>query len=71
MTGAAERRTWPASAPQVKTPDHRFKVEDAKMPQPRSAFEPGKDAIPVNPSVPGGQGISRVYSEADVAKPKK
>jgi len=55
----------------VKTPDHRFNVEEAKMPQPPSAFEPGKGAIPVNPFVPGGQGINRVYPEADMAKPMK
>ncbi len=55
----------------VKTPDHRFNVEDAKMPQPPSAFEPGKGAIPVNPFMPGGQGVNKVYPEADMAKPSK
>jgi hypothetical protein len=55
----------------VKTPDHRFNIEDAKMPQPPSAFEPGKGAVPVNPFVPGGQGINRAYPEADMAKPVK
>ena len=55
----------------VTLPDHRFRVEDAKMPQPPSAFEPGKGAVPVNPSVPSGQGINRVYPVADFAKPIK
>jgi hypothetical protein len=55
----------------VHPPDHRFKIEEARMPNPPSAFEPGKGAIPVNPSVPGGHGINRVYPEADLPKPKK
>jgi hypothetical protein len=29
--------------------DHRFDVSKAKMPQPPSAIEPGKGAVPVNP----------------------
>jgi len=58
-------------APMTKPPDHRFNVEDAKMPQPPAAFEPGKGAIPVNPFVPGGQGINRVFPEADTAKPSR
>ena len=33
----------------VHPPDHRFDVETSKMPQPPSAIEPGKGAIPVNP----------------------
>lgn len=43
------------SAPQggisipVHPRDHRFDVRKAKMPQPPSAIEPGKGAIPVNP----------------------
>jgi hypothetical protein len=41
------------------------------MPQPPSAFEPGKGAVPVEPFVPGGQGINRVYPEADVARPRR
>lgn len=59
----------PLASP-VRTPDHRFNVENAKMPQPPSAFEPGKGAVPVNPFVPGGPGINRAYPEADMAKPK-
>jgi hypothetical protein len=54
----------------VRTPDHRFNVENAQMPQPPSAFEPGKGAVPVNPFLPGGQGINRAYPEADMARPK-
>jgi hypothetical protein len=33
----------------VHPPDHRFNVNHAKMPQPPSAIEPGKGAVPVNP----------------------
>ena len=55
----------------VTTHDHRFQVGDAKMPNPPSAFEPGRGAVPVNPFVPGGQGINRVYPVADMAKPVK
>jgi hypothetical protein len=51
----------------VKTPDHRFNVENAKMPQPPAAFEPGKGAVPVNPLVPGGPGINRAFPVADSA----
>jgi hypothetical protein len=59
------------NASPVKMPDHRFKIEEAKMPQPPSAFEPGKGAVPIYPTIPGGQGIDRVCPAADVAKPKK
>jgi hypothetical protein len=55
----------------VKTPDHRFHVDDAKMAQPRAAIEPGKGAVPVNPFMPGGEGINWAYSVADSAKPKR
>jgi len=58
-------------APPVRTPDHRFNIENAKMPNPPSAVEPGKGAVPVNPFVPGGQGVNRAYPEADMAKPSK
>ena len=33
----------------VHPPDHRFNVDRAKMPQPPSAIEPGRGAIPVDP----------------------
>jgi hypothetical protein len=33
----------------IHPPDHTFDVKIAKMPQPPSAIEPGKGAIPVNP----------------------
>jgi hypothetical protein len=59
----------PLASP-VRTPDHRFNVESAKMPQPPAAVEPGKGAVPVIPFVPGGQGINRAYPEADMAKPR-
>jgi len=51
----------------ITLPDHKFKLEDAKMPQPPSAFEPGKAAVPVQPFVPGGQGVNTVYPQADSA----
>jgi len=51
----------------IKTPDHRFNLEDAKMPQPPSAFEPGKGSVPVQPFVPGGSGVNAVYPQADDA----
>ncbi len=34
----------------VRPPSQRFDVGDAEMPQPPSAVDPGKGAIPVNPS---------------------
>jgi hypothetical protein len=37
------------SASPVVPPNHRFDVGLAKMPQPESAVEPGKGAVPVNP----------------------
>ncbi len=33
----------------VSVPDHRFKIEDAQMPQPPSAIEPGTGAVPIYP----------------------
>ena len=33
----------------VSAPDHRFNIEDAKMPQPPSAIEPGTAAVPIYP----------------------
>jgi hypothetical protein len=41
-------------APMTKPPEHRFNVSDAGMPQPPSAVEPGKGAVPVNPFMGGG-----------------
>jgi hypothetical protein len=51
----------------VHRPDHRFDVGTAKMPQPPSAVEPGRGAIPVNPWSPGGQ-PNRVMTEPEIPK---
>jgi hypothetical protein len=36
------------SASPVSTPDHRFNVDQAKMPQPSAATMPGQGAVPVD-----------------------
>jgi hypothetical protein len=54
----------------VTGPDHRFKLDDAKMPQPQSAFAPGQGAVPINPPAPGSKSANRVCSEAAMAKPR-
>jgi hypothetical protein len=59
----------PLASP-VRVPDHRFNVENAKMPQPSSAIEPGKGAVPVNPPVASTGRASRINSVADMAKSK-
>lgn len=66
--GSADLR--PLASP-VRVPDHRFNVDDAKMPQPPSAVEPGRGAVPVIPFIPGGEGINRTFPVADMAKPNK
>jgi hypothetical protein len=54
----------------VHIPDHRFNVDTAKMPQPASAIEPGKGAIPVNPWDAQGK-PNRAVSEPDADKPPR
>jgi hypothetical protein len=49
----------------VHPPESRFDVETAKMPQPPSAIEPGKGAIPVNPWDGAGRPI-RVTSNSEI-----
>lgn len=48
-----DRRNGSYAVGEVASPVHlpaqRFDVESAKMPQPPSAIEPGRGAIPVNP----------------------
>ena len=51
----------------VNPPDHRFDVGTAKMPQPASAVEPGRGAIPVNPWDTAGR-PSRVIAEPEIPK---
>lgn len=52
----------------VHPPDHRFDVGMAKMPQPPSAVEPGKGAIPVSPWDASGR-PNRTITEPDTAPP--
>jgi hypothetical protein len=51
----------------VHAPVQRFDVETAKMPQPPSASEPGRGAIPVNPWNAEGQ-PSRTISESEIPR---
>jgi hypothetical protein len=39
----------PRLASPVRLPDHRFNVENAQMPQPQSAIEPGRGDVPIYP----------------------
>jgi hypothetical protein len=55
------------SASPVSTPDHRFNVENAKMPQPPSATKVGTGAVPIYPY--SSMGIpNQALPEADSAK---
>ena len=58
------------TASPILPPDHRFDVDMAKMPQPPSALEPGKGAIPVNPGDAMGR-PNRAVSEPDAEKPPR
>ena len=49
--------------------NRRFSVGDVEMPQPASAIEPGKGAVPVNPFLPGGA-VAHSLPVADMA-PRK
>jgi hypothetical protein len=55
------------ASPAIRDTQHRFNVDEVLMPQPASAIEPGKGAIPVNPFMPGGA-AARSASVADDAK---
>jgi hypothetical protein len=58
------------SASLVNPPNaRRFSVGDVEMPQPASAIEPGKGAVPVNPFLPGGA-AARALPVSDMA-PKR
>ncbi|MGP0063531.1 MAG: hypothetical protein ACLQGP_08035 [Isosphaeraceae bacterium] len=55
----------------VHLPDHCFDVGMAKMPQPPSAIEPGKGAVPVSPWNDSGR-PNRAIPEPDTARqPRK
>jgi hypothetical protein len=43
--GSADLTRQPST---VRTPDHRFNVENAKMPQPPAATMPGRGDVPVD-----------------------
>ncbi len=47
---------------------YHFNVDNARMPQPPSASEPGKGEVPVNPFLASGTGIARVLPIFDAAK---
>jgi hypothetical protein len=51
----------------VHLPDHRFDVDTAKMPQPPSAVELGRGAIPVTPWDAAGR-PNHVTAETDLPK---
>jgi hypothetical protein len=46
--GSANLTRQPSPVPPV---NHRFNVDEAQMPQPPAAVEPGHGAIPVNPGL--------------------
>jgi hypothetical protein len=54
----------------VQAPAHRFDIGAAKMPQPASAIEPGKGAIPVSPWDASGR-PSRAVIEPDADRPPR
>ena len=63
--GSADLTRQPSA---VKPVSVRFNVDDAAMPQPRAAIEPGRGAVPVNPFLPSGPVIARARPIADDAK---
>lgn len=60
----------PMASP-VQTPDHRFSVGLAKMPQPPAAVEPGKGAVPIEPFTVSGLPNRITVPEPDTAKGMK
>ena len=63
--GSADLTRQPSPVAPVS---HRFNVDDARMPQPPAAIEPGKGAVPVNPFLASDPGIVRAIAIADDAK---
>jgi hypothetical protein len=70
--GLGDRRNGSAplggKASPVHPPNHRFDVGMAKMPQPPSAIEPGRGAIPINPWNGSGQ-PNHALRQVDLPKP--
>jgi hypothetical protein len=58
LGGSADLTRQPSP---VAPTSSRFNVDDARMPQPPSAIEPGKGDVPVNPSVASGSVIVRAF----------
>jgi hypothetical protein len=54
----------------VTPPDHRFDSSAAKMPQPPSAIEPGRGAIPVSPWAESGK-PNRATPQPDTLQPPR
>jgi hypothetical protein len=54
----------------VVQPSHRFNVDDARMPQPPAAIEPGKGAVPVNPIAGSSSRIDPIFTITDLVKPR-
>jgi hypothetical protein len=54
----------------VVAPGHRFNVDDARMPQPPAAIEPGKGAVPVDPIGLTSAGIDAIFANTTVVKPR-
>jgi hypothetical protein len=55
----------------ITPPNHQFSVGTSKMPQPNSAVEPGKGAVPVNPWDAQGNPSRTRMPAADMARPKR
>ncbi len=53
----------------VHTPDHRFHIEDAQMPQPQAAIMPGQGAVPVDLRAYGTDASG--FARMDSARAKK
>jgi hypothetical protein len=65
LGGSADLTRQPSP---VAPTSFRFNVDDARMPQPPSAFEPGKGDVPVDPSDACGSAIIRAFPFTDDAK---
>jgi hypothetical protein len=58
--------------PRVMPPNMRFRVGEAKMPQPPSAVEPGQGAIPVEPFGKSGEPkSSTILPDSTMRRPRR